>query len=94
MTTREKHIAQRKKEIEMIARQQVRLIKKAAAIPVMLSKRKDVNLRRMAKTFAIGMQVRMLEMQKQLIMAQPIPKYPPGSTTPGSPAIVGETGPE
>lgn len=96
MTARDKHIAQKRKEIEKIAKQQVRLIKKAIAIPVIPSKRKDVNLRRMAKMFAIAMQIRALEMQKQMIIAQPIPKpipnYVPGGIVPGGDAIVGEDG--
>lgn len=92
MTTRDKHIAQKRKGIEKIARLQLRLIKKAAAIPVIPSKRKDVNFRRMAKTLGIGMQIRALEMQKQMIIAQPIPKV--NGFRAGGLAIVGERGRE
>lgn len=92
MTTRDKHIAQKRKEIEKISKQQIKLIKKAIAIPIMPSKRMDVNFRRAGKSIAIAMQVRMLEIQKQLIISQPILKG--SGFLPGGPAIVGETGPE
>jgi hypothetical protein len=36
----------------------------------------------------------MIEAQKQMIMAQPIPNYVPGGVVPGGIAIVGESGPE
>jgi hypothetical protein len=98
MTTREKHIAQKKKEIEKITKQQVRLVKKAVAIPLKPSKRLSVNLRRLGKMMAIGMQIRALEMQKLMIIAQPIPRpipcYVPGGVVPVGPAIVGESGKE
>lgn len=75
MTDRDKHIAHKKKEIEKIEKQQARLIKKVVAIsPLTQSKRMDVNLRRLGKFIAIGMQIRALEMQKQMIIAQPIPQ--------------------
>jgi hypothetical protein len=97
--TRDQHIAQhKKKEIEKIARQQVRLIKKAAAIPLKPSKRMDVNFRRLGKIMAIGMQIRALEMQKQTIIAQPMPRpvpsFVPGGVVQGLPAIVGDSGKE
>lgn len=93
MTDRDKHITKKRKEIEKIAKQQARLIKKAAAIPPLTqSKRMDVNIRRLGKFMAIAMQIRALEMQKQMIVAQPIPKA--SGFLPGGPAIVGERGPE
>ena len=95
MINRENHIAKKKKEIEKIAKQQERLIKKAAAIPPLTqSKRIDVNLRRLGKIIAIGFQIRALEMQKQMIIAQPIPSYVSGGIVPGNIAIAGESGPE
>lgn len=87
MTTRDKHIARKKKEIEKIAKQQVKLITKAAAMVSKPSRYYKVNLRRIGKMMAIAMQVRALEMQKQIIIAQPIPKKEFQS---GGPAIVGE----
>lgn len=92
MTTRDQHISRKRKEIEKIAKQQLKLIKKAMAIPLTASKRMDVNLRRLGKFMAIAMKVRALEMQKQMIMAQPIPKV--DGFLPGGLAIVGESGPE
>jgi hypothetical protein len=93
MTARDKHIAQKKKEIEKIERQQVRLIKKAAAIPLTASKRMDVNLRRLGKFMEIAMQTPALEIQKQIIIAQPIPRPIP-NFVPGGIAVVGEGGKE
>jgi hypothetical protein len=94
MTTRDRHIAQKKKEILKIAKQQVRLIKKAAALVSKPSKRINVNLRRIGKMMAITMQIRALEMQKQMIIAQPAPKPAPnllpGGVMPEGPAVVGE----
>lgn len=98
MTTREKHIAQKKKEIEKITKQQVRLVTKTAKIVSKPSKRMDVNLRRIGKMMAIAMQVRALEMQKQIILSKPIPRpvpsFVPGGVAPGGLAVVGERGPE
>jgi hypothetical protein len=98
MTSRDKHIAQKKKEIEKIVRQQAKLITRSATLLARPSKRMDVNLRRLGKMMVIGMQVRALEMQKQMIIAQPIPRpipnYIPGGVVPGGPAIVGESGHE
>lgn len=92
MTDRDKHIAQKKKQIEKIHRQQFRLIEKAADMVAKPSKYHKVNLRRIGKMLAILMRVRTLESQKQMIMAQPIPKV--NGFLPGGPAIVGESGPE
>lgn len=98
MTERDEHIARKRKEIEKIAKQQVKLITKAAAMVAKPSKYYKVNLRRIGKMLAIAMQVRALEMQKQMIIAQPIPRpipnYVPGGIVPSGPAIVGEDGPE
>lgn len=92
MTTRDKHIAQKKKEIEKIHRRQFRLIVRAAKIAGAPYKRPATFTKRMIKVIAITMQVRSLEIQKQMIIAQPIPKG--SGFLPGGPAIVGETGPE
>lgn len=98
MTTRDQHIAQKKKEIQKITKQQVRLITKAAAMVAKPSKYYKVNLRRIGKMLAITMQVRALEMQKQMIIAQPLPRpipsFIPGGIVPGGVAIVGEGGKE
>lgn len=68
------------------------------AIPLAASKRMDVNLRRLGKFMAIAMKVRALEMQKQMIVAQPLPRpipsFVPGGVVPVGPAIVGEGGKE
>jgi hypothetical protein len=90
MTYRKKHIVNKRKEIKKIAKHQVRLIKKAVALIAKPSKRMDVNLRRIGKMLAFAMHIRALEMQKQMIIAQPIPNYVPGGIAPGSLAIVGE----
>lgn len=92
MTARDKHIAQKRKEIEKIAKQQVRLIMKAANTIAKPSKHMDVNLRRIGKMIVIAMQVRMLETQKQIIASQPIPKGE--GFAPGALGIVGDGGPE
>lgn len=94
MIERDEHIARKRKEIEKIAKQQVRLITKAAAMVAKLSRYYKVNLRRIGKMLAIAMQVRALEMQKQMIIAQPIPNYVPGGVVSGGLAVVGESGPE
>lgn len=83
MTTRNKHIAQKKKEIEKIHRQQFKLIVKAANIAGAPYKRQSTLTKRMIKVAAITMQVRALEMQKQMIAAQPIPNFVPGGEVPG-----------
>ena len=92
MTERDKHIAQKKKELIKIAKLQSRLIIKAAKIATLPCKRNDTLMRRMCKVLAISMQVRALDIQKQIIASQPIPKEP-GFPKGGS-AIIGETGPE
>lgn len=94
MTEYNKHIAQKRKEIEKLAKQQVKLITKAAAMVSKPSKYYKVNLRRLGKMLAITIQVRAIEMQKQMIIAQPIPNYVPGGVVPSGTAIVGEDGPE
>lgn len=98
MNDREKHIAQKKKEILKISRLQVRLIKKAAKIATMPHKRIDTLMRRMGKVVVISMRIRALEMQKQKIIARPIPKPVPnfvhGGVLPGGHAIVGKCGRE
>lgn len=52
----------------------------------------------MIKVAAITMQVRALEIQKRIIIAQPIrkpmPNFIPGGVVPVGPAIVGEGGKE
>lgn len=98
MTTHDKHIAQKKKEIEKIERQQARLLKQVAAISTTPSKRKDVNIRRIAKVLDLAMKARSLEVQKQIIISQPIPKegtsFATGGVILSDLAIVRETGPE
>lgn len=98
MADRDKHIARKKREIEKIAKQQVRLITKSAAMVAKPSKYYKVNLRRIGKMLAIVMQVRALEMQKQIIISQPIrkpiPSFVPGGVVSGGPAVVGEGGKE
>jgi hypothetical protein len=91
MTTREKHIAQKRKELERLCKQQIRLITKALKIAAKPCKRQSTALRRIGQSLAIGFQVRMIEAQKQMIMAQPIPNYVPGGVVPGGIAIVGES---
>jgi hypothetical protein len=90
MTTR----AQNKKEIEQITRQQERLIKKAASIPIELSKHGDVNLRRIANWFAIVHKISCLELQKLLLISRPLPKRDTGGVIEGNMAVFAETGPE
>lgn len=94
MTDRDKHIALKKKEIQKIAKQQMRLIIKAAAMVAKPSKYYKVNLRRIGKMLAITMQVRALEMQKQMIIAQPIPNFASGISPLKRIATIGATGPE
>lgn len=89
MTEREKHIHQRRKEIEKISKRQFKLIKQSIAIAQMPAKRWQTSLKRCARIIAIALAVRQLEMQKQLIAAQPIPKFPPGSFAEGG--IIGES---
>jgi len=92
MIDRNQHIAQKKKELLKIAKQQMRLITKAAAMIAKPSKYQAVNMRRLSKMIAMTMQVRALEMQKQMIIAQSIPKI--NGFLPGGPAIIGESGRE
>lgn len=98
MTTRDKHIAQKKKEIEKIHRRQFRLIVRAAKIAGAPYKRQSTLTKRMIKVVAITKQVRMLEMQKHMIIAQPIPRpipsFVPGGVVHAGSAIVGEGGKE
>lgn len=94
----DKHIAQKKKEIEKIEKKQARLMKQIAAIPTEPHKRKDINFRRVAKVVALTMKGRSLEVQKQIIIARPIPKegtsFAPGGIILSDLAIVRETGTE
>lgn len=89
MTTRDKHIAQKKKEILRISRMQVRLIVKSAKIISAPYKRTATLMKRMLKVLEIAMQIRALDIQKQLIASQPIPKV--NGFLPGGQAIVGES---
>jgi hypothetical protein len=86
MTTREKHIAQKRKEILKIFRMQVRLILKSAKIISAPHKRPCTLTKRMVKVLKIAMQLRSLDIQKQIIISQPTPKnkFPSGAS-----AIVG-----
>lgn len=92
MTDRDKHIAKKRKEIEKITKQQVRLILKSSKIISAPYKRTSTLMKRMLKLFEISAQVRVLEMQKQIIISKPIPKVT--GFLLGGPAIVGECGPE
>jgi hypothetical protein len=56
-------------------------------------KRPLKRLQRQKALIALGLAPVMTTMQLAMIMAQPIQKYPPGSTTPCAIAIVGETAP-
>lgn len=94
MTIPDKHIAQKKKEIEKIVKQQVRLVTKAAAMVAKPSKYHAVNIRRIGKMFAITMQLRALEMQKQMIIAQPIPNFASGISPLKGIAMISEIGSE
>lgn len=94
MTARDKHIAQKKKEILKISRVQARLILKSAKIIYAPCKRTGTLMKRMLKVLEIAMQVRALDIQKQIIASQPIPlptpNFIPGGVVPGGPAIVGK----
>jgi hypothetical protein len=94
MTDREKHIAKKKKEIEKLTKQQIQLITKAAKIASKPYKRQSTGLRRIAEAMKISFQVRMIEMQKHMIIAQPIPNFIPGGIVPSGMPIVGESSPE
>lgn len=98
MTDREKHIAKKRKEIQKISRMQVNLILKSAKIISAPYKRSGTLMKRMLKVMEIAMQVRSLDIQKQIIASQPIPRpipnFIPGGVVHGGPAIVGEGGKE
>lgn len=65
---------------------------KAANIAGAPYKRPATFTKRMIKVVAITMHVRALEMQKQMIMAQPVPTFVPGGIIPDAVEIVGESG--
>lgn len=94
MTAPDKHIAQKKMEIEKITRQQERLIKKMKIIAGLPYKRPATVTRRAGKFMAIISRIRSLEIQKQLIIVQPIPKYETGGGVMGNMAVIAVTGPE
>jgi hypothetical protein len=94
MSDRETHITKKKMEIEKLTKQQIRLITKATALVAKPYKRQSTGLRRINQSLAIFFQARMIEAQKQMIIAQPIPNYVPGDIVPVGIAIVGEIGPE
>jgi hypothetical protein len=73
---------------------QLSLIKQVAKMSALPAKRPAATLRRVGKLLAIDLQIRQLEMQKQMIIAQPIPNYIKGGMSSNSIAIVGEAGPE
>lgn len=90
MIDREKILKDREKQLIELTKQQVRLITKAAKLAGNPRKTLRGQLGSLGKAMAIAFQVSGIEMQKRLILSQPIPKkdFPPGG------AIVGERGPE
>lgn len=94
MIDREKHITDKRKELEKLCKQQIKLIVKAVKIAAKPYKRQSTGLRRIGQSLTIFFQIKMIEAQKQIIIAQPIPNYVPGGVVPGGVTIVGESGPE
>lgn len=90
--TRKQLIASKKKEILKIENQQRRIMEKMCKV-VKSQKTLKAQLRHAGKILAWAMQFRQLEVQKYIIISQPIPKanYKPH---PGGMAIVGEAGKE
>jgi hypothetical protein len=64
MTAREIHIAQKRKELERLCKQQIRLITKAVKIAAKPCKRQSTAWRRIGQSLAIGFQVGIIEAQK------------------------------
>lgn len=94
MTTRDKHIAQKKKEIEKIERQQARLENQAIKIATMPYKRPATYMRRVPRFLDIYARVKSLEVEKQIIMSMPLPKSEIGGVITGNMAVFKESGPE
>jgi hypothetical protein len=90
MIDRDKLLKERERQLMKLTKQQVRLINKAAKIAGNPRKTLLGQMRNLGKAMAIAFQVRGIEIQKRIILSQPIPKkdFPPGA------AIVGEHGPE
>lgn len=57
-------------------------------------KRPLKRLKRQRAMLALGMAPGIARMRLMMIIAQPIPKFPPGGVVPGGLAIVGESGKE
>jgi hypothetical protein len=90
--TKEQFKKQKERELKKLMRKQLSLIKKVAKISIVPAKRPSTTLCRVGKLLAIGLQIRQLEMQKQMIIAQPIPNYIKGGVSSSGIAIVGEAG--
>jgi len=94
MTTRDKHIAQKKKEIEKIAKRQAGLMKQIQKLAAMPYKRPATFMRRAAKLLSLHRQIGNLEIEKQIIIARPIPKRELGGIIAGNMAVFAESSPE
>jgi hypothetical protein len=96
MIDREKFLEQKRKEIQEVCKEQIRLTKKAANLAGKVYKTMPARMRNLGKVMVICFQIRSLEIQKQIIISQPIPKkeFPSGGIMGNGPAIVGGTGKE
>jgi hypothetical protein len=88
MIDREKLIAEKKAEIIKISKEQIRLMMKASKLAAKVYKTMPAQMRNLGKVMVICFQIRGLEIQKHIIISQPIPKreFPKGA------AMVGDNG--
>lgn len=94
MTTRDKYIAQKKKEIEKIEKQQAKLMKQMQKLSSLHYKHPATLLRRVPKFLAIYRKAQALEVEKQIIISMPLPKRDIGGVVAGDMAVLPESGPE
>lgn len=92
MTDREKHIAERRKELAKLTKQIERLIIRGKKIGEKKYKTPAGQIRNLGRVIAIVAHINSIVFRAHVIMSQPIPKFPKGGIYPNGPAIVGDNG--
>lgn len=92
MTDREKHIAERRKELAKLTKQIERLIIRGKKIGEKKYKTPAGQIRNLGRVIAIVAHINSIVFRARVIMSQPLPKkeFPKGGIAPNGPAIVGD----
>lgn len=90
MTDREKHIAERRKELAKLAKQIERLIIRGKKIGEKKYKTPAGQIRNLGRVIAIVGHINSIVFRAHVIMSQPIPRkdFPEGGMVPNGPAII------